>query len=136
VPWLDGIPQGPIVKISAGGYTLGALTKGGDLYIWGQRTGSCRPLVADLSGEPTPIDLDEDVSDFAIGYQHAILLTTRGEVLVRGSNRNGQLGLGKQVERADGWTKVHVPGPVVAVEAGDKTSFILIRQADNRDALP
>jgi len=136
VLWLEGIPQGPVVKISAGGYVLGALTQGGDLYVWGQRGGS-RAFIEDISDEPKPIDLDADVKDFALGYQHIILVTTDGHIFVRGSNKSGQLGLGKEVEWKDGWTNVNIPlkdGEVVAgVDAGNKTSFILTKRSGHGD---
>lgn len=84
---------------------------------------------------PIPADLgDLDVKDVAIGEHHIIVLATNGRVLVRGSNKNGQLGLGAHAEDwvAD-WTSLEdVPWSgkdlrAVRVAAGPKTSFILLQ---------
>lgn len=134
VRWLDDLPTGPIVKIAAGGYTLAALTEEGDLYCWGSRPGQ-RPLFEDLSNVPIPVDLgvEADVKDVALGDHHIIVLTTDGRVLVGGSNKNGQLGLGGEAGDADSWvddwqrvgniSQDH-QREIVGVAAGPRTSFI------------
>lgn len=133
------MPTGPVVKIAAGGYVLAALTEGGDLYCWGGRPGQT-PLFEDLSNMPIPVDLgvDADVKDVALGERHIIVLTTDGKVMVRGHNKNGQLGLGDGVGDADGWveewkTVEDVPnsahGGVIGVAAGPRVSFILCNSA-------
>ena len=134
------------MKIAAGGYTLGALTEGGDLYCWGGRPGQA-PLFEELSNVPVPVDLDvdEDVRDMALGDHHIIVLTTDGKVLARGCNKNGQLGLGDGTGGADWveeWTHVEgIPsggqGNILGVAAGPKASFILCNnpgQAEHRNS--
>ncbi|SPO03483.1 uncharacterized protein DNG_06166 [Cephalotrichum gorgonifer] len=104
VRWLDDLPTGPVVRIAAGGYTLAALTEGGDLYCWGGRPGQ-KPLFDELSYMPIPIDLgvDADVKDVALGDRHIVALTTDGRVFVQGCNKNGQLGLGEGARAGEGW---------------------------------
>jgi regulator of chromosome condensation len=123
-----------IKKISAGGYTIGALTESGGMYLWGMRspgTQSRHAAFTDLG--PTPsyveVDGDKDVQDFAIGEFHAIALTTDGCIYVTGDNTNGQIGLGKFVTKNALWSKIDFILPpdeeVVAVEAGPRASFIV-----------
>lgn len=84
---------------------------------------------------PIPIDLgvEADVKDVALGDHHIIVLTTDGRVLVRGSNKNGQLGLADEVGDADGWVEEwrcveslskKDQHEIVGVAAGPGTSFI------------
>lgn len=128
VPDLTELPTGPITKISSGGYITGALTSGHDLYIWGGRAGQDE-LFPWLSGEPTPVELDVDVQDFAVGNDHLIVLSTTGKLFVVGQGGSGQLGLGKCMKKEE-WMEVVLPlkenQQVVSVHAGYKTSFIVI----------
>ena len=143
VHWLDDLPTGPVTKIAAGGYTLAALTEGGDLYCWGGRPGQ-KALFDDLSNVPIPIDLgiDADVKDIALGDHHIIVLTTDGKVLARGCNKNGQLGLGDSISSADRWVDdwklVETVldgghGDIVGVAAGARTSFILCHSGQGNE---
>lgn len=89
----------------------------------------------ELSGVPnyTEVDGGKDVVDVALGEAHAIALTTDGLVYVCGENRNGQLGLGKEVRRAETWTNVQFLAAdgykIVGVAAGPRASFILTAKA-------
>jgi alpha-tubulin suppressor-like RCC1 family protein len=126
------------VKITAGGYTLAALTEGGDLYCWGGRP-SQQPLFEGLSNMPIPVDVaDGDVKDVALGERHIIVLTVDGHVLVRGSNKSGQLGLGQDGPPwVEDWKRVeNVPQDtnwdIERVAAGSKTSFIITHKVGGR----
>jgi alpha-tubulin suppressor-like RCC1 family protein len=81
----------------------------------------------------TEVDGGKDVVDVALGEAHAIALTTDGLVYVCGENRNGQLGLGREVGRAESWTIVPflvADGyKIVGVAAGPRASFILTAKA-------
>ncbi|KAJ9141891.1 RCC1/BLIP-II protein [Pleurostoma richardsiae] len=127
---LEDLPTGPITKIAAGGYALAALTEGNDLYAWGGHAAR-RSIVQDLTGDPTPIIVEEDdIVDFDVGESHMIALTVSGDVFVIGENGNGQLGL--DCKTADSWMKVDLDissrRKIVGVAAGLRTSFILIQQ--------
>lgn len=136
---LVDLPTGPIIKLAAGGYVLAALTEGQDLYIWGH---GGRAAAAGLSGlkvtdVPTPVVVeDHDIVDVAVGEGHLIALAATGEVYVIGSNSNGQLGLGVDAKGVDAWTRVTIGGlegkQIVAVAAGPKNSFLVIRKANSQ----
>lgn len=107
-----------------------AVTKGNDLYAWGGHPG--RPaLLPDISEIPIPIDVhEEDVVDCGVGEHHAIVLTPDGRVFITGDNTNGQLGI-SEPSMTQSWKQITLPDvalqSVVGVEAGGRTSFILVR---------
>lgn len=126
----------PIKHVTAGGYTLAALTENGSIYVWGMSRKSIhRPsqAFAGLCSIPNYCEIDggKDVRDVALGESHAIALTTDGCVYVVGGNSNGQLGLGSSATPGIGvesWTPVELNQTnqtAVAVAAGPKSSFIL-----------
>ncbi|KAM4066851.1 regulator of chromosome condensation (RCC1) repeat domain-containing protein [Hirsutella rhossiliensis] len=125
----------PIKHVSAGGYTIAALTESGGIYLWGMSPHRAesrkRPFLA-LSRVPNYIEVDDgkDVKDMAVGDLHVLALTTDGSIYALGDNRNGQTGLGKSAGHGvQDWTKVdfHVPSgqKAIAVAAGPRSSFIL-----------
>ncbi|KAI1093421.1 RCC1/BLIP-II [Rostrohypoxylon terebratum] len=129
---LEDLPTGKIIKIFAAGYLVLALTEGHDLYVWGGHPGR-KALFEELSGSPMPVVVEEsDIIDCGVGESHIIVLTSEHEVYVIGDNTNGQLGL--SVNEATSWTKVSLHlkrGQVVCgVAAGQRTSFILIKDQD------
>lgn len=148
VPDLNDIASAddPIKLVTAGGTAVAALTSNScSVYVWG-----CSPPSAssgnsqtqrrghafqELSGVPNYSEIDggKDVVDVALGEAHAIALTTDGLIYVCGENRNGQLGLGREVERAETWTKVPFLATdgynIVGVAAGPRASFILTAKA-------
>ncbi|PNP45634.1 hypothetical protein TGAMA5MH_02857 [Trichoderma gamsii] len=156
VPDLNDIASAddPIKLVTAGGTAVAALTSNScSVYVWGcplpaaaartstsassgnsqhRRRGHAFP---ELSGVPnyTEVDGGKDVVDVALGDAHAIALTTDGLIYVCGENRNGQLGLGREVERAETWTNVPflvADGyKIVCVAAGPRASFILAAKA-------
>jgi alpha-tubulin suppressor-like RCC1 family protein len=76
------------------------------------------------------VDGDKDVQDIGLGESHAIALTTDGCTYIIGSNSNGQIGLGKDVQDPIlSWEKMNFTPPegwaIVAVEAGPRSSFIV-----------
>ncbi|UNI16096.1 hypothetical protein JDV02_002567 [Purpureocillium takamizusanense] len=122
----------PIKKVSAGGYTLAALTESGGIYAWGMPTSGThrrQQALPGLTGIPNYIEVDggKDVLDVALGDSHAMVLTVDGSVYVVGSNSNGQLGLGSTVKRVESWTRLSISEEhqVSGVAAGPRSSFIL-----------
>lgn len=124
----------PIKKVAAGGYNVAALTQGGALYVWGAQPTKSQgrhQVFPDINGTPNYIEVDgdKDVTDIALGESHAIALTSDGCVYVIGANTNGQLGLGRNREAVDSWTKLDfeldIDREVVGVEAGPRSSFLM-----------
>ncbi|KAM0447673.1 hypothetical protein ACHAPV_008509 [Trichoderma viride] len=156
VPDLNDIASAddPIKLVTAGGTAVAALTSNScSVYVWGSSPPSTASRTSasassgnsqtqrrghafqELSGVPnyTEVDGGKDVVDVALGEAHAIALTTDGLVYVCGENRNGQLGLGKEVRRAETWTNVQFLAAdgykIVGVAAGPRASFILTAKA-------
>ncbi|KAL7908118.1 regulator of chromosome condensation 1/beta-lactamase-inhibitor protein II [Trichoderma velutinum] len=134
----------PVKCVTAGGTAVAALMTSGSVYVWGSSTSSAASKASSstrhhrrghafqqLSGMPnyTEIDDGKDVVDVALGESHAITLTADGLIYVIGENNNGQLGIGKAIERAEEW--INVPfnaaegSEIVGVAAGPRASFIL-----------
>lgn len=91
---LDGVP---IMKVSSGGWITAALSREGDLYIWGGRTGDGELVegLQDLEGSDVSlVDLGGglDVVDIAVGGGHLAALTADGRVWMVGRGYNGQIG--------------------------------------------
>ncbi|KAI0885309.1 RCC1/BLIP-II [Annulohypoxylon maeteangense] len=129
---LEDLPTGKIVKIFASGYMVLALTEGHDLYAWGGHPGR-KALLDGLSSSPMPVIVEEsDIIDCGVGESHMIVLTSEHDVYVIGDNTNGQLGL--PVEETRSWTRISLQlkvGQIVCgVNAGQRTSFILIKDKD------
>ncbi|GFP59132.1 hypothetical protein ACSS6W_007799 [Trichoderma asperelloides] len=152
VPDLNDIASAddPVKLVTAGGTAVAALTSTSrSVYVWGCSPPSAASKTSasssqtrrrghpfqELSGVPnyTEVDGGKDVVDVALGEAHAIALTLDGLIYVIGENANGQLGLGKEVERAETWTRVPfliADGyEIVGVAAGPRASFILTATA-------
>ncbi|KUJ18274.1 RCC1/BLIP-II protein [Mollisia scopiformis] len=127
---LSDVPNGPIRKISSGGYVTAALTNGNDLYVWGGRPGQSK-LLEDLTGAPMPLDLEgEDVLDVAVGVNHMLILTTERKLFVVGEGSNGQLGLDEK--EVPTWKQVILPlkdsQRIASVHAGYKNSLVIVEE--------
>ncbi|KAL7785818.1 regulator of chromosome condensation 1/beta-lactamase-inhibitor protein II [Trichoderma ceciliae] len=146
VPDLHNItsPDDAVKRVTAGGTAVAALTSSsGSVYVWGSAPSAASKSSSnsharrrghafqDLSGMPnyTEIDGGKDVADVALGEAHAVALTTDELIYVIGENNNGQLGLGRDIERAETWTNVPFKPAggykIAGVAAGPRASFIL-----------
>lgn len=129
----------PVVHVTAGGYSVAALTAGHSIYAWGRPGFNSRGshFLPNLDGVPNYIEVDggKDVQDIALGESHAICLATDGSIYVAGDNASHQLGMDGEPKAAleEAWTKVDFQLPhghkAVAVAAGAKTSFILTAES-------
>jgi alpha-tubulin suppressor-like RCC1 family protein len=80
-----------------------------------------------VSDTPSTVTLPSGVraSRVAAGGNHALLLTSTGDVYAWGRNGSGQLGLGDQLSRAAP-TKVTLPRPAIAIAAGRDFSVAVL----------
>jgi alpha-tubulin suppressor-like RCC1 family protein len=103
------------------------LTTGNDLYIWGGRPGQPK-LLEELTGFPTPVDLDgQDIFDVAVGSHHMIALTVERKLFVVGEGSSGH---GLDTKELADWREAALPlkdsQQIASVHAGYKNSFVIV----------
>jgi alpha-tubulin suppressor-like RCC1 family protein len=85
----------PIIQISAGGDFSAALSKEGELFIWGYSSNGELGLGSRSDkNKPQKLPLSERVVYFSCGFHHVLVLTENGKLLSWGYNGYGQLGHG------------------------------------------
>lgn len=99
-----GVVLSDVVQISAGADFTLALTRSGQVYVWGANealqlslgngTRSAKLWWATPVLDPTSAQPLKDVVSVAAGGAHALALTSQGQVYAFGSNTYGQLGRG------------------------------------------
>jgi alpha-tubulin suppressor-like RCC1 family protein len=67
---------------------------------------------------PTPVPGVSKVVELSVGPKVSALRIASGQVLVAGTNLNGQLGLGEGVRQVSSFTRVPLPGPASSVSVG------------------
>lgn len=124
VPTLEGLR---VVKIVRCGWWFAALTEAGDVYIWGGRDKSLLEKLGTEEQGVVRVDFEEmELVDVAVGCYHFLVLDEEGVVWGAGSDEEGQLG----GAGGDGWKRLllgNIEGTVVAVAAGDETSFVVVK---------
>jgi alpha-tubulin suppressor-like RCC1 family protein len=105
-----------VVAVAAGWDHSLALTRGGAVFAWGDRShGQLGDGVRETgrpAAAPQPVPGLADIVAVAAGGQHSLALRRDGAVFAWGSNWNGQLGNGKS---KDG-THSAVPRPVAGID--------------------
>eukprot|EP01105_Mastigella_eilhardi_P021045 TRINITY_DN5061_c0_g1_i3.p1 TRINITY_DN5061_c0_g1~~TRINITY_DN5061_c0_g1_i3.p1 ORF type:complete len:269 (+),score=29.37 TRINITY_DN5061_c0_g1_i3:27-833(+) len=118
------------VLLACGYYCSYAVQASGELYAWGGN--SCGQLaMPDLqSCIPTPRQVElpallfegcepeTAVRALVCGENHALLLLGNGKLFAFGSNRMGQLGLGRSCERCHTPQRVYLPPNITAAACG------------------
>ncbi|KAK6203935.1 hypothetical protein LQW54_008628 [Pestalotiopsis sp. IQ-011] len=132
------LPTGKITNIAAGGYLVMALTEGNDLYAWGGHPGHA-VMFDGLSEYPEPVDADDnDVLDFSVGSDHAVILSKDGHLFAVGENTNGQLGIPKQ-DKLHSWTRIpfatEPSKAIVSVVCGPRNTLVVVDDEDTQAAL-
>ncbi len=67
---------------------------------------------------PTPVPGVSNVVELSVGPKVSALRTSSGEVLVAGTNLNGQIGLGEGIRRVSTFTHVPLPGRASSISVG------------------
>ena len=159
IPSLVGLP---LVNVSAGDGHASVTTAHGTAFIWGEnRCGCLGRISSNALTLPVPIKApassshhgksendrmvsdDGVISDVALGLEHSMFITRSGDLLVCGSNVNGQIGIpASKLQSTHTITTVHHPtgGSFVSVEAGNTHSLVLdaagdLWQTDKADGL-
>ena len=148
IPSLVGLP---LVGMSAGDEHASVITAHGTAFIWGEnRNGCCGRLSSNALTLPVPVKAppreshsggnttdnnnsrmvsdDQAITHVACGLEHTVFVTRSGDLLVCGSNFNGQLGLpSSELQSTSTITTVHHPkgGSFVSAEAGNGHSLVL-----------
>ncbi|KAL2253481.1 UNVERIFIED_CONTAM: putative E3 ubiquitin-protein ligase HERC2 [Sesamum indicum] len=81
-----GLTNVRIVNISANGDHSAALSADGSLYTWGRGFGCASDACI-----PHHVDVALSLKEVALGWNHALLLTSEGEVFMLGGHRHGAL---------------------------------------------
>lgn len=85
-----------VIHICCGWYSSAALTKDGELYVWGcNRYGQLGldPTVFPSLPYPHKIVFNEKIKHVSMGLRHTVIVTENQELYTCGSNSRGQLGL-------------------------------------------
>ncbi|XP_070173563.1 RCC1 and BTB domain-containing protein 1-like isoform X3 [Littorina saxatilis] len=92
-----------VIKVACGSHHSLALTKGGEIYAWGQN--NCGQVGnGTTANQPTPRKISagigcKQVNSICCGQTSSMALMDTGEVYGWGYNGNGQLGLGNNVNQ-------------------------------------
>ncbi|KAL0336298.1 UNVERIFIED_CONTAM: putative E3 ubiquitin-protein ligase HERC1 [Sesamum radiatum] len=81
-----GLTNVRIMNISANGDHSAALSADGSLYTWGRGFGCASDAYI-----PRHVDVALSLKEVALGWNHALLLTSEGEVFMLGGDRHGAL---------------------------------------------
>ena len=110
----DFTPTGEIAPIAAGSNHSAAVTKDGDLYMWGSNGGG-RLGNGSRTNSYTPVKIMKNVAAVSLGDEHSAAVTKDGSLYMWGYNGNGQLGNGSTT---DSYTPIKIMENVTAVSLG------------------
>ena len=110
----DFTPTGEIAPIAAGSNHSAAVTKDGDLYMWGSNGGG-RLGNGNRTNSYTPVKIMKNVAAVSLGDEHSAAVTKDGSLYMWGYNRYGQLGNGSTT---DSYTPIKIMENVTAVSLG------------------
>ena len=84
-----------IKSISAGQYTMFAITNDGEVYGWGEN-GSGQLGISNTEEQKLPVKTTlTNIKQISTSYYHTIALTEDGKAYVAGRNSEGELGIGQ-----------------------------------------
>lgn len=94
-----------IVSIAAGGYTSAAVSRSGQLFMWGDNSLGQAAQSTCVCRSPQRVEFPSShvlVRAVRIAESHTIALTDRGSIYGWGSNAHGRLGIGKMPAQCQG----------------------------------
>ncbi|XP_073698567.1 probable E3 ubiquitin-protein ligase HERC4 [Garra rufa] len=110
---LKGLNNRQVIQIACGDHHSMALTKNGQLLVWGENSHGQLGLRKDHPGSPSAQHVESlsgiPVAQISAGGDHSFVLSLSGVVFGWGKNSAGQLGLGDTAER-------HVPTVVNSLQ--------------------
>ena len=119
----DFTPTGEIAPIAAGSNHSAAVTKDGDLYMWGSNGGG-RLGNGSRTNSYTPVKIMKNVAAVSLGDEHSAAVTKDGSLYMWGYNRYGQLGNGSTT---DSYTPIKIMENVATVSLGDYHSAAITK---------
>ena len=119
----DFTPTGEIAPIAAGSNHSAAVTKDGDLYMWGSNGGG-RLGNGSRTNSYTPVKIMKNVAAVSLGDEHSAAVTKDGSLYMWGNNYSGQLGNGSTTNRS---TPVKIMEKVAAVSLGGNHSATITK---------
>lgn len=104
-----------------GGSQMAAVTKNGDLYMWGENDfGNLGD--GTLQSRSTPKKIMENVASVSLSERHSAAITKSGELYMWGNNADGQIGDGTKENRL---TPVKIMDNVVSASLNQTQSAII-----------
>ena len=130
-PDYDFSSEGEIVQVAAGGSHSAAVTKDGDLYMWGRNDdGQLGIYTSERKNAPVLVNNsttalpEKSVKYVALGYYHSAAITKDGSLYMWGSNWSGRLGDGTTTDR---YTPVKIMDNVASVSLGGSHSAAITK---------
>ena len=103
------LPEKSVKYVALGTYRSAAITKDGDLYMWG-------------SNSYTPVKIMENVTAVSLGSYHSAAITKDGSLYMWGDNEYGELGNGTT---NNSYTPVKIMSDVVSSAGGSHHTIAL-----------
>ena len=130
-PDYDFSSAGEVIQVAAGHLHTAAVTKDGDLYMWGYNNygqlgvytnvDKNAPVLVNNSTTALPA---KSVKYVALGYYHSAAITKDGSLYMWGGNGSGQLGDGTTTDR---YTPVKIMDNVASVSLGNYHSAAITK---------
>ena len=134
-----------IVKVASGGFLTAALTKDGQLYVWGVARPGAPQLPFVAQDKPVALQVINSstgvtVVDIAVGDNHMIALTSDGVVFGIGEGANGELG---DTDPEAGyfvtsWSQITTPSRsrIKGIACGRQSTFLVCHDPENLQCIP